>query len=328
MIVTGSEIDLWEDIELQLELAERQFRDEGVARHYAIPGCLRVRVSHKDGSDILSISGSNRPAHTWRLALGAVSIQRREIVGLGDGFNGISLQVRYDSEDRARLVPFLADIVDLVVSESDTDEAFEIVLEDWGERFRSIRAPLSLEEQRGLFGELCVLRELIRSEVSNAVTSWRGPERSLHDFVTADWHIEVKTSTTNPGRLKIHPLNQLEPIAEDFFLVMVHISQGEEESLPDLIETMRRMLVGMEGGQEHLERMLAIQGYRDSDSDIYDRTYTLNSFHSLEISDETPILHRIRIDPDIACIQSLRWIMRTESLDFLRVEEEFWGSLR
>jgi hypothetical protein len=321
----GGESGLLDDVDLQLQIAERVFQDEGSSRFFPILGHSQAKLSHLDGSDIMTVAGSSSAQHDWRLVMGAISIRRREIAGLGEEFNGTCLQVKYDCQDRPRLVPFLADLVDLVSSGSSTDDALSGTLEEWNDRFRSIHAPLTHEQQRGLFGELCVLSELL--ENSSSATTWKGPNRSLHDFVSDDWHIEVKTTTTMPGRLKIAPLNQLEPISESLFLAMVKIrADPGGETLKDRVSLVRS-LASAEDGIEHIEKMLSLQGYRDSDEDMYQSTYILEGIHQLEIREDTPVLHRVRIDPEVACIQSVRWIMGTESLPFTEATEDFWESL-
>ena len=318
--------ELWDDVEMQLELSEG-FYEPGNPRFYSLRGFPGVRLSHEGGNDLLSVSNSNEAVHGWRTVVEVLSVQRREIMGLGDDFSGTALQLRFDSVERKRMVPFLTDVIQLTRSGVATDEAFEATLEDWKGRFRSIRLPLDREKQRGLFGELCVLSRLTSEKGPSIATAWRGPARSLHDFVSHSWHIEVKTSTTNPGRLKIHPLEQLEPIAEDFFLVMVEISVGDGRSLPSLISEIREMVRLNPGAADHVEKMLSTEGYRDSDADRYDTLYELEGLHALAITHETPILHRIRIDPQVACIHGLRWSLKTEALDFFVADDAFWSDL-
>jgi len=316
--------ELWDDIELQLNLAEAQFLDNGSTEYYKLRGFPRIRLSYENGNDVLSVADSNRAQHEWRPIIEAISIQRREVLGVGEEFSLISLQVRYSSDERKRLIPFLTDIVQLVHSGCQTDEAFEAVLEDWKDRFRVIRLPLNAEKQRGLFGELCVLRELINQSGVQMVGTWVGPDRSLHDFVDEEWHIEVKTSTTNPGRLKIHPLDQLRPISEEFYLLMVEIKKGDGQSLPSLVNEIRELITNSPGPLDHYGKMLAKEGYRDSDADRYENQYTLDGFFSLPITEDTPVLHQIRIDPEVACIHSLRWTLKTEVLDFQMINEDYW----
>ncbi len=316
--------ELWDDIELQLDLAEAQFLDTGRTEYYKLPGFPRIRLSYENGNDVLTVADSNGAQQEWRPRIEAISIQRREVLGIGEEFSLISLQVRFSSDERKRLVPFFTDITQLVHSGCQTDEAFEAVLEDWKDRFRAIRLPLNAEKQRGLFGELCVLRELINQSGVQMVGTWVGPDRSLHDFVDEEWHIEVKTSTTNPGRLKIHPLDQLRPISEEFYLLMVEITKGDGQSLPSLVNEIQELIANSPGPLDHYEKMLAKEGYRDSDADGYEAQYALDGFFSLQITEDTPVLHEIRIDPEVACIHSLRWTLKTEVLDFQDIEDGFW----
>ena len=162
--------ELWDDVEMQLELSEG-FYEPGNPRFYSLRGFPGVRLSHEGGNDLLSVSNSNEAVHGWRTVVEVLSVQRREIMGLGDDFSGTALQLRFDSVERKRMVPFLTDVIQLTRSGVATDEAFEATLEDWKGRFRSIRLPLDREKQRGLFGELCVLSRL---------TSERAPQSQQH----------------------------------------------------------------------------------------------------------------------------------------------------
>ena len=152
--------ELWDDVELQLELSE-EFYDPETPKFYTLKGFPGIRLSYEEGFDILSISNSEEGAHDWRVVVEVLSIQRREITGLGDDFVGTAIQIRYDTGERKRMVPFLTDVILLTGSGVPTDEAFEATLEDWRGRFRSIPLRLNREKQKGLFGELCVLRKLI-----------------------------------------------------------------------------------------------------------------------------------------------------------------------
>ena len=215
----------------------------------------------------------------------------------------------------------------LIGSGCPPESAFESVLEDWKERFQGVGLPLSPESQRGLFGELCVLNKLLERKSKSVIKTWIGPDRSLHDFVSDNWHLEVKTSTIKPGRLQIHPFSQLDPITENFYLLMVKISLNEGQSLPDLVEEIRPQISRDVGLLNHFEKMLSKEGYRHEDAGLYQQEYALEDMNFVTISEETPVLNRLKIDPDIACIHSIRWILKTEGLDFLACKKEFWDSL-
>lgn len=73
----------------------------------------------------------------------------------------------------------------------------------------------SLDEQTvmGLIGELHVLKRLISSstdsELSEILSSWRGPYDETQDFVLEDMHVEVKTVTARGTSVTINSLTQL-----------------------------------------------------------------------------------------------------------------------
>jgi putative PD-(D/E)XK family protein DUF4420 len=74
------------------------------------------------------------------------------------------------------------------------------------------RGMLSEEQEIGLFGELLVLRHLLRRlPAADALTSWRGPAGEEHDFALPDADVEVKSTTSELRSHWIGDLRQLQP---------------------------------------------------------------------------------------------------------------------
>ena len=81
---------------------------------------------------------------------------------------------------------------------------------------------LSLEEVRGLFGELHVLRRLYHDTLPQAaaVDAWLGPDDSHQDFIFGDRAIEVKSlSGRERSSVRISSEDQLESLADELFLL-------------------------------------------------------------------------------------------------------------
>lgn len=107
---------------------------------------------------------------------------------------------------------------------------------------------LSGEEQRGLFGELFLLRKLLREFKNsiNVVGSWVGCEKQIRDFQYRDWSIEVKTTQgNNHQRLHISSERQLDTTHLQH-LFLYHLSleprQSTEETLNDVVYSIRDLL--------------------------------------------------------------------------------------
>lgn len=87
---------------------------------------------------------------------------------------------------------------------------------------------LGPETERGLFGELCILQQaIIRYGERNAVAAWVGPEDAPQDFLFEDGAAEVKTLFEKAGEIKISSLDQLDPVTESLYLVVVGLAQNE-----------------------------------------------------------------------------------------------------
>src|SRR5690606_35803332 len=107
---------------------------------------------------------------------------------------------------------------------------------------------LSEIEQRGLFGELFLLRKLLQiyNFPSSVLNSWVGCERQIRDFQFGTWSIEVKTTHgNNHQRLHISSERQLD-CSQLQYLLLFHLSlearQQAGETLNDVVNSIRVML--------------------------------------------------------------------------------------
>lgn len=155
-------------------------------------------------------------------------------------------------------------------------------LEDWRRLLATVSAQgLAAEQQRGLFGELSVLRDLLLPEAgAAAVLAWTGPDRQLQDFQFPDGAIEVKTTSgnsaeivriTNERQLDCRPAGQL-------FLVTLALDARREGSgltLPDLAGDLRGKMRPL-GTTAEFEQRLNMCGYLETQAHLYrDRHYTV-----------------------------------------------------
>ena len=192
-------------------------------------------------------------------------------------------------------------IEDLVqASEGATNERtgvsqFLSRLSNWQELLRRL-APggLSRVGQQGLWGELCVLREVIApvTGVTGAVGGWRGPLGGDQDFQIGNVAVEVKTSVQNSfDNLSIASERQLE-VPEDVELVLIALSldgrSGHGETLPDMVGDVRT--VASESGCLHvLNDRLETLGYYDDDAHLYTELgYTVREESFLRVSKGFP----------------------------------------
>jgi hypothetical protein len=87
------------------------------------------------------------------------------------------------------------------------------VVDRWRRFWANDRDGLSRDEQMGLVGELWLLLEWLPRLTVAAVTSWQGPLRGRHDFVTDTVSVEVKATRTATGPV-VHRIGRLDQLDE------------------------------------------------------------------------------------------------------------------
>jgi hypothetical protein len=137
---------------------------------------------------------------------------------------------------------------------------------------------LPKNRQRGLFAELCWLRKLLLSEMTDiaAVESWKGSQRKIHDFEQQGKVVEVKsTITKEPRKVVISNERQLDDRElESLHLFVLTLDVHEAgESLPDIVKEIERHL-GKGSAAAKFKRKLLLAKYLESDSDKYVDRYT------------------------------------------------------
>lgn len=143
----------------------------------------------------------------------------------------------------------------------------------WGQLPRHI---LSREEQIGLFAELWFLSLWLIPKVgtTEAVTRWRGPFGSRHDFEWRGRSVEVKATASTRGLIhRVNGIDQLSaPENGDLLLFSVRVREeaGATNSLPSIILTCRSLMQDDPESIGLMERALDHVGY----SPVHDEEYS------------------------------------------------------
>ena len=121
-----------------------------------------------------------------------------------------------------------------------------------------------------------------KAGTSEAVTRWRGPFASRHDFEWAGHSVEVKATTSTRGRIhRINGLDQLVPPESGellFFSLRLREEAGATNTLPSVIAACRAQLEPDAGALGLFERALAQVGY----SPVHDEEYTEHRLRVVE----------------------------------------------
>jgi len=154
---------------------------------------------------------------------------------------------------------------------------------------------LSNERQRGLYAELYWLRKMINHnnshEAYKLLSSWKGPERSHHDFENDNGSIiEVKsTITKEPRKVRISNERQLDDTnLKHVYLFILTINVNKKgESLPEIVEEIRNMII-LPKYIFILKRKLALAGYLESDAIKYISGYNIRKEELFKIREGFP----------------------------------------
>jgi hypothetical protein len=140
---------------------------------------------------------------------------------------------------------------------------------------------LSVERQRGLYGELWVLqhRLLPAAAPSAVISAWRGPDNANQDFQFPILAVEVKTSAgAQPQQIYVASERQLDDTGVGS-LYLLHLALdvragGTGQSLPDIVGELRSQLASGPARLDFDDRLLR-SGYLDTHAARYELRYTV-----------------------------------------------------
>lgn len=144
---------------------------------------------------------------------------------------------------------------------------------------------LSPEAQRGLYGELRFLRDILieHLDITNAIESWRGPAKANQDFQFLKIGVEVKTSIAKQHQ-KIHVANEQQLDDNNLDTLYVYFlslreTRDQGETLPGIIDHIRKIIELKYGPSDEFETLLFKAGYIDKHKELYLKT----GYHDREI---------------------------------------------
>lgn len=152
---------------------------------------------------------------------------------------------------------------------------------------------LSLEEQRGLVGELAFLRELASwLGPETAIEAWTGPTGSAKDFELIGYCIEVKTRKVAARPfISINSEDQLSDIAGcRLFLQVVNVASAvipEGRNLHDYVQLTSELFDSSDTAIDKWETAIYSTGYDPMD-DYENRRWHLESANTYEIIEGFP----------------------------------------
>jgi hypothetical protein len=169
------------------------------------------------------------------------------------------------------------DIIETMSTAANEKEAVEKLLSRlarWQDFLRRHGATgLSMEERRGLYGELFLLRTELAEHAgpSAAVYAWTGSRGTNHDFQFEACSVEVKTShAATPHAFHVSNIRQLSDDSVNalyLYFVAVEESEAAQESLPEIIGAIRSVLGYSE--RTAFDESLTRVGYLNEQEELY-----------------------------------------------------------
>ena len=197
-------------------------------------------------------------------------------VSVGNGTTIVALNLRHQ-QFKEMFLQLCDDLVPRVIGQG-TEAAGAVVLvrrfNAWQRFLRRAGHGLSPERQRGLYGELKTLGDLMLPTVGpSAVEAWTGPSRAPQDFQASGIALEVKTIVhSEPQHLKIDGERQLDDFGLAALLVVHHRilkHRDSGETLNDVVDTLRQAIADVGGALDTFDDRLLEYGYADHERDLY-----------------------------------------------------------
>lgn len=241
-----------------------------------------------------------------------------------------SLEIRLnDGQYQTVFDTLIGDVIGVFEDEPDERSAVTSVirrLNSWQKLLaRSRPDGLTPEQQRGLYGELLLLREVLTPALglANSIQGWTGPDDAAHDFHLGQSAIEVKsTIEVRPTHFRISSEQQLDD-SEVTSLFLVHnlldtrVDPGM--SLVEIVDLIRQESEEL-SARTLFEEKLITAGYLDSHRDRYAAPkYTGRDRVIYEITSEFPRITPATL-PD--GVEQARYLLSIASTETFRIEQE------
>lgn len=252
--------------------------------------------------------------------LDSLFVRISKFPGLGTGRFMI---IRTARSRREVFIPFIAEF--LMKDKADPIDSLEETLEEWKQLWMGVGGRLSTRNQRGLLGELIILRKLILAGGPKSAERWGGPLDWVHDFESDNLHIEVKTTTTQPPSVHISMVKQVAPMVGDkeLHLAVVVLEHGDELSLKSEVMNIRKILSDTQY-INHFEHVLRRSGYRDQHSSFYTRKYTISYVRTHEITEDSPVLKTTLLADIPHTVVNLRYNLEVHAMDMQETDDSTW----
>jgi len=181
------------------------------------------------------------------------------------------------------------------VTESEAITKTLNIVSKWKKLFdKIIFTGLTIEQQKGLIGELLFLNYLLnyKKTSANAIYAWTGSEQEFQskDFTLGSVGIEIKFTSSKQPQIKVSNERQLD--AENFnelFLVLYSTEAVKDNgfSLNSIVEQTRQN-ISTDEELNVFNGKLELNGYFDKDKEHYSQMYSFKKTYSFAVTSDFP----------------------------------------
>jgi hypothetical protein len=223
-----------------------------------------------------------------------------------------------------------ADLISSVATINDENQLAKILVdrfEKWKSMFdKASQSGLSGEEQRGLFGELFLLRKFIQRSANklSAVQLWVGCAGEVKDFQSGNWAIEVKTTHGN-NHQKIHVSSERQLDTSNLqSLYLFHLSldvrHGSGETLNQIVDDISSLLSEDFIAYNRFKSKLIEGGYFDAHRSLYsDSGYFIRADSFYTVHQDFPRIEESDIRAGVGDVSYS--LILSRCADYLTTEE-------
>lgn len=191
---------------------------------------------------------------------------------------------------------FIQNILEEIENNVTENEALTTtfnLISKWKKLFDKINFNgLSIEQQKGLIGELLFFNYLLDNKISSGsiLNAWIGADFEDKDFTFSTIGVEIKMTSSKYPKIKITNERQLDTEnLSELFLILYRAEDVKESgfSLNSLVEQTRQKISTDDERNFFNERLLLL-GYREDDWEHYNKMYSLKKTFAFSVTSEFP----------------------------------------
>jgi len=193
----------------------------------------------------------------------------------------------------------------------------------WTDLLKPSRKGITDTAQRGLWGEMFVLREYMSNvhPIKDAVRFWVGQDKKKQDFTLNHIALEVKTTmSSSTPTINISSTDQLERVTDRLYLIQIFMNKGNEPdaiSLKDLYEEINELIGDdTETKASFLLDLTKIYG-KATEKQINEKFVFLD-YDLYEIDDNFP---KISVEDMPDAIRGIKYQIERSKISELKLEE-------